>query len=326
VDDLILAALQDRLSAAEAARLDVWRRASPANDARFRELARVWRLADRADPLLPSTPPPTLDALLARRLPSHTLPAGTPGLARRRRALIAAIGTLAAAAALAVVVLRMPDATRRPAVTRLSAAEFVTDAAEMATTRLDDGSVVRLAPMSRLRVTPVEGRREVWLDGEAYFAVARDESRPFRVHTRAGSVEVLGTRFDLRVEASELRLIVTEGAVALTAGGRRVPVGAGEMAVVAADGIPTVAPARDAQALLAWTRGFLVFQDTPLRQAARELETRYGVRVLLPDSALAARTVTAWFTHQELEQVLDALCRAVQAHCTLRDGVASIEP
>jgi transmembrane sensor len=231
--------------------------------------------------------------------------------------------TAVAAALLLFVQLRRESPRPSPA---MSSAEFVTDTAEMATARLDDGSVVRLAPSSRLRVSSGTQDRENWLDGHAFFAVAADKSRPFRVRTRAGIVEVLGTRFDLKVEGTELQLVVTEGRVALNAANERHLVVAGETGRVSADGVVTVSRTVDAPELLHWTRNFLVFQDTPLHQVARELEARYGVRVLVPDSALGERTVTAWFTQQNLDQVLQAVCRAVQAHCRQANGMASIEP
>lgn len=285
-------------------------------------MQRLWGAIGRSDPVARDIAVPTLGQLLHKHAPSRV-----SAIHRARRILpgrVAAVAGIAAALLLTTLVWRSSRGDSKAPV--LGSSEFVTDTAEMATARLDDGSVVRLAPSSRLRVSHGADARDAWLDGEAFFAVTHDKSRPFRIRTRAGTVEVLGTRFDLRVEASELRLIVTEGLVALEAGGTRREVAAGEIATVGSDGLITVAPAENPSALLPWTKGFLVFQDTPLRLVAREIEERYGVRVLLPDSAVASRTLTAWFTHQNVEQVLAAVCRAVQAHCTLEDGVASIEP
>ncbi len=324
MDELILAALQDRLAPGEAAQLDAWRRASPHNEAHYQTIARLWGLSARADPLeARGLPAPSLAGLRSRQ---SDRPLGRRGIARLRRAAWPRwVAAVAAAAVLLFAVLRI---THTPSDSHgvLRASEFATEHAEMATASLDDGSVVRLAPESRLRVTPTARRREVWLDGEAYFAVAKDSSRPFAVRTRAGSVEVLGTRFDLRVVGEELRLVVTEGKVALVSGDHRRLVLAGQVAHVR-NGLPPVVESNvKVDSLLSWTDGFIVFQNTPLRQVARELERQYGVRVLLPDSAIASRAVTAWFTNQSFKQVLFAICRAVDAHCSLRDGVASIEP
>jgi ferric-dicitrate binding protein FerR (iron transport regulator) len=109
----------------------------------------------------------------------------------------------------------------------------------------------------------------------------------------------------------------------------RALVRAGQMASVEDGGVPQVEQLKtvaQADSLLAWNRGFLAFENTPLHRVAGELERRYGVRVLLPDSTIASRTVTAWFTNQEFDQVFAAVCRAVDAHCARRDSVASIEP
>lgn len=324
MDELILAALQDRLTPDEAAQLDAWRQASPHNEAHYQTMARLWKMSARTDPLESRVSvAPSLHELRSRRSVRPFAGAGAGAL--RRTAWLRWIAAGAAAAVLLFAVVRVvhPRSEVRGA---LSASEFATEHAEMVTASLDDGSVVRLAPKSRLRVSPVSSRREVWLDGEAYFAVAKDSTRPFSVRTRAGSVEVLGTRFDLRVEGDELRLVVTEGRVALTSGKYRRIVVAGEIAHARDGGPPVVESAVKVDSLLSWTGGFIVFQNTPLRQVARELERRYDVRVLLPDSTIASRTVTAWFTNQDFRQVLFAICRAVDAHCTLRDGVASIEP
>lgn len=321
MDELILAALQERIAPGDAAQLDAWRRASPHNEAHYRTMARIWGMAARADPLEPvGVPAPPLRVLR----PGRPRAGRVASIARRKAWQRWAAAALATAAILFIVV----RVSRHPtaAVDGFGASEFVTKEAEMVTASLDDGSVVRLAPASRLRVVPVAHRREVWLDGEAFFAVARDSARPFAVRTRAGSVEVLGTRFDLHVVGDELRLVVTEGRVALVSGAHRRMVLAGQIARVRNGGPPEVEGAVDVDSLLAWTQGFIAFQNTPLHQVAREIERRYDVRVLLPDSTIASRAVTAWFTNQDFEQVLSAICRAVDAHCTVHENVASIEP
>lgn len=204
--------------------------------------------------------------------------------------------------------------------------EFVTGATDVVTAELGDGSVVRLAPRSRLRVLKTEGDREVWLDGQAFFAVAKQESHPFIVRTRMGTARVLGTRFDLRVSDQELQLAVTEGRVALAAEGKLVEVGAGQVSHVMLGAGPTLETAVQPDSLLGWMGGFLVFQDTPLSTVAKEVGQRYGIRVELPDSSIARRTVTAWFTGQSAQDVLTTICRVIDAHCSIGDKSASIEP
>jgi len=69
-----------------------------------------------------------------------------------------------------------------------------------------------------------------------------------------------------------------------------------------------------------WVGKFLVFQSTPVRDAAREVERMYGVRVVVADSVISKRTVTATFTDQTATQVLDVICSVVNAQCETKPG------
>jgi ferric-dicitrate binding protein FerR (iron transport regulator) len=90
--------------------------------------------------------------------------------------------------------------------------------------------------------------------------------------------------------------------------------------------MPIVTAVTNPEALLEWMDNALIFQNTPMRDVARELELRYGIRVLLPDTAVASRRVTAWFSQQDAAHVIAAVCLAVEAHCTFTNSIASIEP
>src|SRR5690606_15687601 len=93
---------------------------------------------------------------------------------------------------------------------------------------LADGSSATLGSDSRMRVSLSHGERRVdLLQGEAFFAVARDPGRPFVVHAGHRRVTVVGTRFDVRREGADLRVVVTRGLVRLETddgpGGHRQP-------------------------------------------------------------------------------------------------------
>ncbi|WP_455511635.1 FecR domain-containing protein [Butyricimonas paravirosa] len=70
---------------------------------------------------------------------------------------------------------------------------------------LEDGTKVWINSASRLRYPVVfsDDTREVYLEGEAYFEVQRDEARPFIVHSGEQKVTVLGTSFGISCYASE---------------------------------------------------------------------------------------------------------------------------
>jgi len=82
----------------------------------------------------------------------------------------------------------------------------------------------------------------------------------------------------------------------------------------------------DIGAVVQWTGDFLAFQSTPLRDAAQEIERVYRVRVEISDAQLAQRVITAWFRDKSLDQVVDVVCLAVAARCSIEDGVVRILP
>jgi transmembrane sensor len=196
--------------------------------------------------------------------------------------------------------------------------DITTGSAEMTTLQLGDGSVVRLAPSTRLRVTQSDSTRDVRLDGKAYFVVAKMPGRPFVVRTALGNARVLGTRFELATHERDLRLVVVEGRVALSAGTEKVEVRGGQQGGVRGEKLIAPTSVANAERMEQWVGKFLVFQSTPVRDVAREIERVYGMRVVISDSVLAGRTVTATFTDQPVARVLEDLCSVVSARCDSR--------
>lgn len=96
---------------------------------------------------------------------------------------------------------------------------YETDIGEQRTIALADASVITLNADSQIQLNLDDARRDVDLRrGEAIFNVARDNRRPFRVRTRAGTVQAIGTQFNVYAHADgDTRVSVLEGRVQLTA-------------------------------------------------------------------------------------------------------------
>lgn len=324
MDELIIRSLQGDISEVEARRLAEWRASGEVHERHFQEVSRLWGLGRVLTPSLPEHETPRVRDLVA----SARSGAAFAGAANRRRRHLRPLllGLVAAGLAGAVVVFGR-DAVAPTVTPALGAAEFVTGRGEMVTVTLGDGSVVKLAPESRLRLRAGEGR-EVWLDGHAYFAVARQDGSPFRIRTHSGTAVVLGTRFDLQAREGRLRLLVVEGKVELAAGGNSVELEASELGEVVGDSPLTAHPVAPAEVRdqLRWMGDFIAFEDTPLGDAARELSAHYGVPIEVLDPELARVTVHGWFANAELPSVLEILCRAVNAHCTTLPTGVTIGP
>lgn len=317
MDDTIIRFLQGKATPAEAQELSEWRREEAENERHFRELQRLWMLTGSVGARLALPPAPAARDLIAGRVGDVVASS-----ARRRR-------TLPAVVAAACLILGFGVAhfsIDRPQPSLFAAAEFVTGATETATTQLSDGTIVRLAPRSRLQTYTSDKGREVWLEGRAFFAVARDEDRPFVVRTRAGAAHVLGTRFEVLVGDGDMRVAVVEGKVAHSAGGESREVTAGEVSEVALGQVPTVRKAPELESMLEWMGDLLIFENTPLATVVERLEERYGMRATISDSALAERTITAWFVDQPAEEIVRLLCRVINAQCDIEGAMVQIAP
>jgi ferric-dicitrate binding protein FerR (iron transport regulator) len=195
------------------------------------------------------------------------------------------------------------------------------------TITLADGSLVTLNGGSRLRVGARmdTGARDVYLDGEAFFVVRHEPRRAFRVHAKDGTIEDVGTRFTVRAYAAQadVEVAVAEGVVTLASASRSgapLTLKAGDVAVLEPSGIARRATSQSLDRYVGWTRGELVLDRVPLRDALADLEHAYGVRIAVRDTALERRPVSARFHGESIRQVLDAIVVALDAAYEAHDS------
>ena len=199
-----------------------------------------------------------------------------------------------------------------------------TAAGEIDTLGLADGSTVILGPGSTLSIGAFDSRRrETSLEGQAYFDVVHDDARPFVVRTSSATLRDVGTSFSVLSDADRLtRVAVTSGAVdvAATGSGAGAPtvLHAGDRAEVT-EGRMRVERGTVTPDELSWTRGVLELRDAPLAVVAGELRRWYGVKLLVTDSTLANRRVTATFQDASADE-LGRVLAAVLATKVTRDG------
>ncbi|MCC7055707.1 MAG: FecR domain-containing protein [Gemmatimonadaceae bacterium] len=178
---------------------------------------------------------------------------------------------------------------------------------------LADGTRVRLGPASELRLEPGFGttHRRLTLHGEGWFEVTHDEAKPFAIHVGTTTVEDVGTAFLVRESASSgVTVRVTEGVVRLTNSALRdssVTLRAGDGAVATTAGIAVSAGTVSASEGSALKEGRLTFSDASLSEVQESLHRWYGVTLVLADSALVSRHVTADFTGEPLDRVATVL-------------------
>ena len=325
VDDLIIRVLSGSASPFEEERLKRWREESPDNDLRFQESRRVWSLT-APEPVVAVSGPPSVESVIQAAAGLKESEAGVIPLSSRsppqpRRTPRKAWGILAASvAALALGV----QVVMTPGPVPMTAYEAPEDGTMTVT--LADGSFVRLASGSRLEEWAVDGAREVSLEGRAFFAVSRNEARPFTVRTPVGRVQVLGTRFEVREGTDGMRTVVVEGRVAVSSPDGSVVVKAGEVARVQDGLAPRIEPVEDVYGLLDWPEGFLMFQRTPLSQVAAEVSRQFQRPLVVTGEELGDRRITAWFQNEGFEEVAQSLCLVAGALCQVSGSGISISP
>ncbi len=203
--------------------------------------------------------------------------------------------------------------------------EVATRRAQRAEVYLSDGTRVVLGVASKIRfASPFGATRDVWLEGEAYFDVVHDETRPFAVHTARGIARDIGTRFAVRAypddRAKDLEVVVEEGIVALGRDlhGDSVVLGASDVGRVTAKGKIETLRGVDVSGLLSWTDGKLEFRNTPLRDALPVLSRWYDVNLRAGDSTLAGYPITLSLTSERFSDAIEVITRALSARVERR--------
>ena len=175
--------------------------------------------------------------------------------------------------------------------------KMVAPLGETAMVYLEDGSTVQLNSGSSLQYPRFWGdAREVTLDGEAYFDIAK-EARPFTVATFNAEVRVLGTRFNVRAwqkdVASKTTIALASGRVALAglhSNNNPVMLVPGQTGQVVAETLEvSEADTVRVERALAWRSGDFFFSDEWLGSILDDVERRFNTQVTVKPGALRGR-------------------------------------
>lgn len=149
---------------------------------------------------------------------------------------------------------------------------------------LSDGTKVWLNADSKLSYPQsfAKNQREVTLTGEAYFEVKSDKKRPFIVHTRDQTVEVLGTHFNIEAYQDEAFSLVSlaEGKIQVSHKNQPVHILIPGQQAAFKDGQINVYPVNISE-FIAWKNGEFIFNNEPLSSVMQKLARWYDVELVL---------------------------------------------
>ena len=154
------------------------------------------------------------------------------------------------------------------------------------------------------------GKREIYVKGEVYLEVARDEKHPFIVYTGENEVRVLGTRFNLTAYPDEQKVITTlvEGSVEFRNDQSSVRLKPGEQSVLNRATNKLEKQKVDVSIYTSWVSGTYEYERSPLSDITRQLSRWYDVQFIYESTEFSNHTFTGVVKRdQSLEEVLSII-------------------
>lgn len=203
---------------------------------------------------------------------------------------------------------------------------------------LNDGSYVILQPASKIAYSRFDStKREIYLEGEAFFQVTKDPARPFYVYTNELVTKVLGTSFDVRAfpHDNTVKVLVHTGKV--TVYQRRKDQREQEMAKARAAIITpnqqVLYNRQQANLLKSIAAQPLVvnigntkskeqsaFADAPASAVFMALQKAYGISIVFDEELMRHCSFTGVFTNESFFERINLVCKAIEATYEQADG------
>lgn len=242
--------------------------------------------------------------------------------------LAGAASMLAAAAASVVIWSGMPGQERD------EASVLQTAVGQHQRFAMKDGSRIELNTKSKAIVDYRPSQRQIILvDGEGYFEVAKNKARPFTVVAGTTTVRAVGTQFSVRRRGDgKVDVVVTEGVVQVTQHEKGEKPGIGallrEARLVAGQSLTSnlasfaIAPVsrKKIAQMLAWQKGRVSFDETPLSSALEEMSRYVAVPIVAGDSGAASVRISGAFATDNVDAFLQTLERGFNLKIQKRDG------
>lgn len=190
--------------------------------------------------------------------------------------------------------------------------EVVAERGHKSVVTLPDGTVVWLNSDSRLTYTSDYNSkvRDIFLDGEAYFDVAKNPDLPFIVDAGEVRVKALGTKFNVRAYRDEMviRTTLVDGKVLASSEHDNVILAPCQEAVYTKPtGRLVATDAPNIDHLVPWRADEIYLDDMSLDEIARMLERMYNVEILFADKDMAKYSYTGLIRNSSLKNVLELI-------------------
>jgi len=192
---------------------------------------------------------------------------------------------------------------------------------------LADGSKVKLNASSELRY-PVSfsgSERKVFIEGEAYFEIAKNKDKPFIVHTHGYDVQVLGTSFNVSAYKDEKQIATTliEGSIKIIEHNTKntVLITPGQQAVLQENSTKINITNVDTHQYSSWKEGLFVFKSEPLSSIVKKCARWYNCKIQFADSELENTKFTGTLRRDtDLGELLNIISQTCQINFTIDEN------
>ncbi|SDG38154.1 FecR family protein [Chitinophaga filiformis] len=299
---LLIKYLAGEASPEEALAIDEWVEQTPDNNRLLQQYLQLWSHAGKEG----AYTAPDLQRELQRLNIDTSLPTGsrkTPVLRTLfiRRA-VAVVFMVALGAALLVFFQPWKTAKAPLMLALTSSNDILRDT-------LPDHSRVTLAPGSRLEhPASFDGAdRTVQLQGEGYFSIAPNASKPFIVRTGTADIKVIGTAFNVKTNKDSVTIAMDNGAVLFFDNHDSVIVKGGMQSVYQVDTHRFSVTKMEGGNDYAYATKTFHFEATRLELVVSALEKAYNVKIVLENKKLADCTITTSFTDMPIQYVMEVI-------------------
>jgi transmembrane sensor len=330
--NLLVMYLLDELSSENRALVEDWINGSDENSSQFKELETTWLETGKIDPV-----PVVVDVDLAWNNLKSRIRAevSVPELKTEPKVKVRKLKSywwIVAAAALVILstfTVVFSDWFKKSMNVNPVLIESFADVIQ---DTLNDGTIVTLNQGSKIAFVESvkKSERQVNLEGEAFFAVKPDTSRPFVINAGIGAIRVLGTEFNVKAyQGSDLEVFVESGLVQLAITDslgtitESILLEAGEKGIISYASGRILKSGDQPPDELYWANRKLIFRDAELSKVFEVLSQYYDFEVKTEHAGILSCQLSASFTNTELPQIMEVIAISFQLELQSEDSTYS---
>ena len=178
---------------------------------------------------------------------------------------------------------------------------------------LSDGSVVTLNKETKIKYPKIfkGNSREIFLDGEAFFSIAKNPKKPFIIKTDATQIEVLGTSFDVNCHSGNVQVIVNTGIVSFkSSNGQNVILKKEDKGLFDKTTGQISSSINTDPNYVSWKTKKFIFRETRLKDVFEELEKVYNVKIIAENPVIYNCKLNSTYDQLSIDAIIHSIEKA----------------